>query len=129
MPRATLAVWTSLAAGSLAGGFARYFMAGAVYRALGTAFLYGTFLVNVAGCFLIGLFDCLAGERFVLDPAARLLLMTGFCGAFTTFSTLILETSNLMKGGEFARALLNSLGSLCVGMIMFRLGTLLGRLI
>ena len=117
-----------MAAGSLAGGFARYFMAGAVYRALGAAFPYGTFLVNVAGCFLIGLFDCLAGERFALNPVARLLLMTGFCGAFTTFSTLILETSNLMKGGDFVRALLNALGSLAVGMIVFRLGTLAGRL-
>ena len=129
MSRATLTTWTSLAAGSLAGGFARHLMAGAVYRAMGTSFPYGTFLVNIAGCFLIGLFDCLAGERFALGPAARLLLMTGFCGAFTTFSTLILETSNLMKGGEFARALLNVLGSALIGMIVFRLGTLLGRLI
>lgn len=121
--------WSSLAAGSLAGGFARYFMAGAVYRALGTAFPHGTFLVNVLGCFLIGLFDCLAAERFALPPAARVLLMTGFCGAFTTFSTLILETSNLMKDGDFVRALLNAVGSLVAGMIVFRLGTSVGRLI
>lgn len=129
MSRATLAAWSSLAAGSLAGGFARYAMAGAVYRALGTAFPYGTFLVNMVGCFLIGLFDCLAIERFALGPAARVLLMTGFCGAFTTFSTLILETSNLMKGGDFARALLNAVGSLVAGMVLFRLGTSVGRLI
>src|ERR1035437_8153936 len=129
MSRTTLTAWTSLAAGSLAGGFARYFMAGGVYRGLGTSFPYGTFLVNITGCFLIGLFDCLATERFVLDPAARLLLMTGFCGAFTTFSTLILETSNLMKGGDFVRASLNAFGSLAVGLIVFRLGTLAGRLI
>ena len=129
MSRTTMVAWSSLAAGSLAGGFARYFMAGAVYRSLGASFPYGTFLVNMLGCFLIGLFDCLAAERFVLDPAARLLLMTGFCGAFTTFSTLILETSNLMKGGDFARALFNALGSLVVGMLVFRLGTLAGRLI
>ena len=124
-----MTAWFALAAGSLFGGFARYFMAGAVYRALGTSFPYGTFLVNITGCFLIGLFDCLATERFVLDPTARLLLMTGFCGAFTTFSTLILETSNLMKSGDFARAALNAVGSVIVGLIVFRLGALAGRLV
>jgi CrcB protein len=129
MSRTTMLSWSSLAAGSLAGGFARYLMAGAVQSALGPSFPYGTFLVNITGCFLIGIFDCLAAERFVLDPTARLLLMTGFCGAFTTFSTLILETSNLMKGGDFARASLNAVGSLIVGLIVFRLGTLAGRLI
>src|ERR1035437_4107586 len=128
MSRARMLAWSSLAAGSLAGGFCRYFMAGAVYRAMGASFPYGTFLVNILGCFLIGLFDVLATERFVLDPTARLLLMTGFCGAFTTFSTLILETSNLMKSGDFTRAMLNALGSLVVGMLVFRLGTLAGRL-
>lgn len=119
----------SLAAGSIAGGFARYWAAGAVYRWLGTSFPYGTFAVNMLGCFLIGLFDALAGERFVLGPTSRLLLMTGFCGAFTTFSTLALETSNLMKGGDFARALLNAAGSVVLGLILLRLGALAGRLV
>lgn len=119
----------SLAVGSLAGGFARYWLAGAVYRGLGTSFPYGTLAVNMAGCFLIGLFDALASERFVLGPASRLLLMTGFCGAFTTFSTLALETSNLMKGGDFARALLNAAGSVVLGLILLRLGALAGRLV
>ena len=123
------AVILSLAAGSLAGGFARYWFAGYIYRIFGTSFPYGTFAVNMTGCFLIGAFDALANERFVLGPSARLLLMTGFCGAFTTFSTLILETSNLMKGGDLARALLNALGSLLIGLILFRLGALAGRLL
>lgn len=117
----------SLAAGSLAGGFARYWLAGAVYQRLGTAFPYGTLAVNMAGCFLIGLLDSLAGERFVLGPGARLLLMTGFCGAFTTFSTLALETSNLLKGGDFLRALVNAAGSLVLGLLLLRLGALAGR--
>lgn len=129
MSRTTMIAWSALTAGSVAGGFARYFMSGAIYKALGTGFPYGTFLVNVAGCFLIGLFDCLATERFVLSPAARILLMTGFCGAFTTFSTFILETSNQMKGGDFLRASANVVASVIVGLILFRLGTLAGRLI
>lgn len=129
MPKMTMTAWASLAAGSLAGGFARYAMAGAVYGALGVSFPYGTFAVNMLGCFLIGLFDCLASERFVLDPTARLLLMTGFCGAFTTFSTLILETSNLMKTGDFARAGANVFGSVVAGMILLRAGVLAGRIL
>jgi CrcB protein len=83
--------------------------------------------VNMTGCFLIGLFDSLAGEKFLLGPQARLLLMTAFCGAFTTFSTLILETSNLMKDGELWLAFVNSLGSLAFGLLLFRLGVWLGK--
>ena len=69
MSRATLTAAASLAAGSLAGGFARYLTAVAVYRALGSAFPYGTFLVNMLGCFFIGLFDFLAVERYMLGPS------------------------------------------------------------
>ncbi|OGS39164.1 MAG: hypothetical protein A2506_11815 [Elusimicrobia bacterium RIFOXYD12_FULL_66_9] len=129
MSRATLTAAASLAAGSLAGGFARYLTAVAVYRALGSAFPYGTFLVNMLGCFFIGLFDFLAVERYMLGPTARLLLMTGFCGAFTTFSTLILDTSYLMKSGDFLRALINVLASVILGLLLFRLGSLAGRLV
>lgn len=129
MSRDTITAWSSLAAGSLLGGFARYFLSGAVYRAFGAGFPYGTFAVNMLGCFLIGAFDCLATERFALSPAARLLLMTGFCGALTTFSTLMMETTNLMETGDLARAAANVLVSVFAGLILFRLGTLAGRLI
>lgn len=129
MSRTTMMTWGALAAGSLGGGFSRYVLSGAIYGALGTSFPYGTFVVNMIGCFLIGVFDVLATERFALTPAARVLLMTGFCGGFTTFSTYILETSNLMRDGDFARALLNAVGGLIVGLIVLRLGTLAGRLI
>lgn len=124
-----MTAWLGLAAGSLAGGFARYFLAGAAYRAMGVSFPYGTFLVNMLGCFLIGAFDCLATERLALSPAARILLMTGFCGAFTTFSTLILDASNLLKGGEVVRASVYLLASVLVGLALFRLGETAGRLV
>ena len=119
----------ALAIGSLAGGFARYYLAGAVYRILGTTFPYGTLAVNLTGCFLIGLFSVLAEERFLIGPNGRLLLMVGFCGAFTTFSTFILETSHLMKDGETLQTLLNITLSVIAGFLVFRMGMLLGELI
>jgi CrcB protein len=121
--------WICLAVGSLSGGFSRYLLAGAVYRRWGSDFPHGTLVVNLSGCFLIGLFDSLAETKFLLGPNARVLLMTGFCGAFTTFSTLMLETANLIKDGEAARGLLNVGASLLLGYFLFRAGTLTGDIL
>lgn len=118
-----------LGAGTLAGGFARYFLAGAVYKGFGVTFPYGTLVVNLLGCFVIGFLSAVAEEKFFLGPDGRILLMTGFCGAFTTFSTFMLETGNLMKDGEFQRAFLNVIVSVVVGFIVYRFGILLGELI
>ena len=118
-----------LGIGSLVGGFARYFLAGLVYRIFGTTFPYGTLVVNLVGCFIIGFLSAIAEEKFFLGPNGRLLLMTGFCGAFTTFSTFMLETGNLIKDGEMSRAFLNVAVSLIIGFIVFRLGILIGDII
>lgn len=121
--------WGALALGGIFGVFARYLLASKVYSYAGTGFPYGTLVVNVSGCFAIGLFDSWAGTRGLLGPTARLFLMTGFCGAYTTFSTLILETSNLAADGELLRALLNYLGSGVLGFALFRLGMLVGTVV
>ncbi len=121
--------WAILALGGFTGTAARYLLATAVYRATGAGFPYGTMVVNLSGCLLIGVLNSLAEMKFVLGPDARLLLMTGFCGAYTTFSTLILETSNLLRDGEVARALVNFLGSGLLGLLLFRLGAYLGAII
>jgi CrcB protein len=117
----------ALAVGSLAGGFARYYLAGVVYRAFGSNFPYGTLAVNAVGCFLIGFLSVLAEEKFLIGPEARLLLMIGFCGAFTTFSTFILETGNLVKDGQVIVAFLNVLLSLIIGFTVFRIGIFLAK--
>ncbi|MBI4376148.1 MAG: fluoride efflux transporter CrcB [Elusimicrobia bacterium] len=119
--------WTNLLVGTLAGGVARYVLAGAVYRVLGTNFPYGTLVVNLSGCLAIGILDALAEDKFLLGPEARVLLMVGFCGAFTTFSTLILETDHLLRDGEWARAVINAGGSLILGLLLFRLGLMAAR--
>ncbi len=116
-----------LAAGSVAGGFARYYMTGFVNGVLGAAFPYGTFAVNIIGCFLVGLFSVLAGKQIMIGPDEKLLLITGFCGAFTTFSAFMLETHSLTKDGEVARAFLNVMLSVAVGFVFLRLGILLGE--
>jgi len=121
--------WFNLAIGSMIGGYARYFLAGFVYQIFGAAFPYGTLVVNLIGCFLIGFLNTLAEEKFLLNPNARILLMIGFCGAFTTFSTFMLETGNLIRDGETIRAFLNVFGSFVLGFIMFRFGIFLGELI
>lgn len=121
--------WFSLTLGGIAGTFARYFLSGAVYQVFGANFPYGTLAVNLIGCFLIGFLAALSEEKFLLDSNARILLMVGFCGAFTTFSTFMLETANLIKEGETLRALANVTASVVIGFLFFKLGVILGDII
>ena len=121
--------WLCLIGGGIAGTVARYVLAGAVYERTGAAFPYGTLAVNLLGCFIVGFLDAVFEEKFLLGPNYRILLMTGFCGAFTTFSTFMLETSHLLRDGEFFPALGNVLVSAVAGFIVFRLGVLVGEII
>lgn len=116
--------WLHLVVGGVAGTLARYLLAGGVYQWLGTSFPYGTLVVNLLGCVIIGFLAGLAEEKFLLSPNARLLLMVGFCGAFTTFSTFIFETAHLMKDGETFKAFLNVMASVAAGFLLFRAGVL-----
>ncbi|MEI8176490.1 MAG: fluoride efflux transporter CrcB [Candidatus Omnitrophota bacterium] len=118
-----------LIAGGIAGTVARYLLSGVIYAVAGTGFPYGTLAVNLLGCFMVGIFAALAENKFLLSPHMRLLLMAGFCGAFTTFSTFMLETSNLIRGGETLKAFVNILLSVVVGFILFRIGVFLGDIL
>jgi len=124
-----MAKWIGLAAGGILGTFARYFLSGAIHRIFGATFPLGTLAVNLVGCFAIGFLAVLAEEKFLLGPTARVFLMIGFCGAFTTFSSFILETSNLTKDGESLYAFLNIALSVLLGFFVFRLGVMLARVI
>jgi CrcB protein len=121
--------WLFLIGGGILGTLARYVLAGMIYQKIGTDFPYGTLIVNLIGCFLIGLFDTIFQVKFLFSPILRVFLMVGFCGAFTTFSTFMLETGNLIRDGETMRAFLNVMLSVILGFIVFRLGILLGEII
>jgi len=121
--------FVNLVIGGAAGTVARYLLGGAVYRFMGTSFPYGTLVVNISGCFILGILAALSDKKFMLNPDARLLLMIGFCGAFTTFSTLIFETDNLVRNGQMIRAFGNVFASIILGFLLFRLGTFIGEII
>jgi CrcB protein len=99
--------------GSL-GAVSRYSISLLAARTWGTQFPWGTLLVNLIGCFLIGLIFALADRARLLTPGLRLLLITGFLGALTTFSSFSLETINAGRAGltlqPLVNILLNNLG-------------------
>lgn len=116
-----------LCIGGVLGTLARYGTYKIVHRAFGFEFPFGTLAVNLAGCFVIGFLASLSDERFFISPNLRIFLMAGFCGAFTTFSTFMLETSDLMKNGEHPYAITNVFLSFGFGYLMFRLGSFLAK--
>ena len=98
-----------VALGSAVGGVCRLLLSRALLHALGDVFPWAIFVVNVAGSFLIGYFT---GSR-LLSPQ-QLLLTTGFCGGFTTFSTFSFELLDLMRRGETGKAGLYAMASVIV---------------
>ena len=104
--------------GSFVGGSLRMVISKYVQLAIAGSFPLGTLVVNVLGCFLIGIFSSLPGEYGGISTSTRLLLTTGFCGGFTTFSTFMNENVGLMKGGDgFVVSVLYILASLALGFI------------
>ena len=97
-----------IAAGGAVGTLARYFVSVAA-QPISQTLPWGTILINIAGSFVIGFFGTLtlATGRFPIPENARLCVLVGFCGGFTTFSSFSLQTLDLMRGGSIARALAN----------------------
>ena len=111
-----------------AGTVARYFVQGWVQRILGGNFPWGTLMVNLLGCFLFGIIWSIAEDRFLIKPEFRIILLVGFLGAFTTFSTFIFESAELLRDTQWHMALLNLVGQNACGLILFFVGLFLGRI-
>ncbi|HTG01326.1 MAG TPA: fluoride efflux transporter CrcB [Nitrospirota bacterium] len=113
--------------GGFTGAIARYAVAVWIGQRWGRSFPLGTFVINVSGSFLIGLLMTLMTERFIENPQWRLLLVVGFLGAYTTFSTFEYETGALLKDGEWIIAATNVVGSVVVGFAALKLGEILAK--
>lgn len=108
-------------AGSALGGIARYVVSRWFQSLIPVAFPWGTFVVNVVGCFLIGLIYGLADRNFPLSPEMKVFLTVGFCGGFTTFSTFIHE-GYLLFGTSNLTVILYGVASLAAGLLCAHLG-------
>jgi len=115
--------------GGFAGAIARYLVDGAVADRTGGGFPWGTLVVNVSGSFVLGLLFALTAERAILPADIRGPVMIGFIGAYTTFSTLMLESWALVEGGSYLPALANLGGSVIVGLVAVAAGLVIGRAI
>ncbi len=110
------------------GSICRYLLATGLQRSLPGPFPVGTFVVNLVGSFTIGLVGALGLERAAISPEARVFLMVGILGGFTTFSSFAWETLGLLSVRDLLRATLYVAGSVVLGLIGVWLGRLLGRI-
>jgi CrcB protein len=113
--------------GGFLGAVARYVLDGWISTATGGRFPWGTFAINVSGSFVLGLLFAMSVERGVLPAGVRAPVLVGFVGAYTTFSTLSLETWRLAEDGSYALALANLGGSAILGIVAVFAGLTLGR--
>ncbi|MGA8110031.1 MAG: fluoride efflux transporter CrcB [Acidobacteriaceae bacterium] len=106
-----------IALGGALGSAARYWIGSEVAGRLGTRFPWGTFVINMTACVIIGFSLTFLGRRAGLNPAWRYLVPIGFVGAYSTFSTYEWETLSTLRAGAFSLAALYALGSLVLGLV------------
>ncbi|MDR3750356.1 MAG: fluoride efflux transporter CrcB [Terracidiphilus sp.] len=116
-----------IAVGGALGSLARYWVGSTISGRLGTRFPYGTLVVNITACVIIGFSLTYLGRRADLNPAWRYFIPIGFVGAYSTFSTYEWETLSSMRAGAFTLAALYAAGSLVLGLISVWGGSLLAE--
>lgn len=102
--------------GGALGSVARYWVGSTIAGRIGAKFPYGTFVINITACVVIGFTLTYMSKRAELNPAWRYLIPVGFIGAYSTFSTYEWETLSTMRSGAFALSALYALGSLILGL-------------
>lgn len=116
----------SVAIGGALGSMARYLVGGWFASRFGGSFPYGTFVINVTGSFIIGLFLAFAEERVSLSPYWRLFFAVGFVGGYTTFSTFEYESARLFQAGQTLLGATYLIGSVVTGGVAVVAGMVLG---
>ncbi|HZQ95515.1 MAG TPA: fluoride efflux transporter CrcB [Candidatus Sulfotelmatobacter sp.] len=107
----------AISVAAILGANLRFILNRVALREFGPVFPYGTLIINMLGSFIVGLFVIWTTERVLLDPRWRLLVVVGFCGSFTTFSSYAFETVSFFEQGQWGLMLANILGNnlLCLG--------------
>ena len=118
-----------IAAGGALGSVARYWIGSTIGSRMGSRFPYGTFVINLTACIIVGFSLTYLGKRLELSPAWRYLIPIGFIGSYSTFSTYEWETLSTIRAGAFALAALYAVGSLLIGLAATWLGTVLAEAI
>ena len=116
-----------IALGGAAGAIARYQVAAMIQARIPAGFPWGTFLVNITGCLVMGVATVLLTERLVVHPNWRFLIPIGFIGAYTTFSTFEMETFRAVTEGSWLIGAANVVGSVLAGYVALWLGVVLTR--
>lgn len=97
----------AISVAAIAGANLRYLLSRLALKELGPVFPYGTLVINIAGSFVVGLFVVWTTQRVLVDPRWRLLVVVGFCGSFTTFSSYAFETMSFFEHGQWGLMLAN----------------------
>jgi len=118
-----------IAIGGALGSIARYWVGSTISGRLGTRFPYGTFVINMTACVIIGFALTYLSKRVELSAAWRFLVPIGFVGAYSTFSTYEWETLSSMRSGAFLLAALYAVGSLLLGLVAVWGGSLLAEVL
>jgi CrcB protein len=118
-----------IAASGALGTLSRYALSGTVQRFCGEKFPWGTLAVNAIGCLLFGAVWALAEQRVVISGQTRLIVLTGFMGAFTTFSTFAFEAGELLRDSQWLLAGANLVGQNVLGVTCILVGLAIGRLL
>lgn len=103
--------------GGFLGANARYIASREILQRVGAGFPYGTLVVNVTGAFLIGIIVTILANRGISDPTVRQLVVVGFLGGYTTFSTYTMEAVSMIQDGRWGSALAYIAGSNVIGLL------------
>lgn len=118
-----------IAAGGALGSLARYWVGVTIGSRMGSRFPYGTFVINLTACVIIGFSLTYLGKRLELNPAWRYLIPLGFVGAYSTFSSYEWETLSTLRAGAFGLAATYAFGSLILGLVATWIGVILAEAI